>query len=205
MQARTSLVASSIAPSGSARQEAIGRELCRAHGSALVAIAVLILDDPPEVCDVVAETIADASRAMADAGRAPADGEDRPASADDAVDAREVRRRLARSVFDRSRGWLVVRERFAQPAPAWTAADLALPAVLQRLDPDVRSAVALTMFGAHGLEEAAAVLNLAPEVVLHQLRSALAAAHEAAHSTADPLSEVDAAGRPTVTPSAWSA
>jgi hypothetical protein len=137
------------------RQQAQCRELCRAHGAALIAVAQLVLDDARDVCEVVAEAVAAECR-----GHLAIDGS-----------GIDVRQRLARSVYDRSRGRLVTRERFGErrAGPALPEP----PSMLGRMSAEVRAAVALTVFGRHGLNEAAAVLSVSPETVQRHLRAAL--------------------------------
>lgn len=164
----------------SLRRQAACRELCQAHGGALVAIAQLVLDGGQHVSEVVAEAIAAEC--------------DTNGTSD--VRSSDTRQRLARSVFNRCRGRLVTRERFGEPATARADARPGeLPSVLGRLSADVRATVALTMFGRHGLSEAAAVLDSSPEIVLRQLREALAAAHESADAM--PIPGSDGTGQST--------
>jgi hypothetical protein len=161
-------------------QQSRCRDLCRAHGGALVAVARLVLDDAQDVCEVVAEAIAAECRDLVTAEVGPTG----------------TRQRLARSVFDRSRGRLVTRERFGLPAvaPSELSSD-EMPSVLGSLSAEVRAAVALTVFGRHGLTEAASVLGISPDTVLRRLREALAAAHRAVGAVA--ISGWDEVGQST--------
>jgi hypothetical protein len=155
----------------SLRRQAASRELCQAHGGALVAIAQLVLDDAQSVSEVVAEAIAAECHTHRTTD----------------VGSSDTRQRLARAVFERSRARPVTRERAGEPAIAQADTRSGeLPSVLGRLSADVRATVALTMFGRHGLSEAAAVLNISAETVLGQLREALTAANESAGAVALP-------------------
>jgi hypothetical protein len=147
------------------RRQAACRELCRVHGSALVAIAQLVLDSPQDICEVVAETIAaECQEPVVEASGDP-------------------RKRLARSVFNRSRGRLVTRERFGEP-PGVRCDEV--PSVFGGLSEEARAVVALTIFGRHGLSDAATVLRVPPATVLRQLGEALLAAQQAVGAVALP-------------------
>jgi hypothetical protein len=134
-----------------------GRQLCRYHAAALLAIAVLILKDSEAATKIVVDTIVGASRRPGLLH--PGDG--------------RVRTALAASVYRRCLGTLVLRERFGPPGPVPTVADAAVGMPHARLNDRQRSAVAVTLFGGHNLNGAARILGLTPASVIRQLEEVM--------------------------------
>jgi hypothetical protein len=135
----------------------LGRHVCRLHAGPLLAMAVLILQDVDAASGVVVETIAAACR--------------RPNL--DPIGTRS-RTALATSVYRRCLGVLAARERFG-PSPDLTAGigSAGIGPPLGWLTNQQRCAMALILYGRHGLHRAARTLSIAPESLLQQLRDLL--------------------------------
>jgi hypothetical protein len=139
-----------------ARME-FGRQMCRYHAAALLAIAVLILKDSDAATKIVVDTIVGASR--------------RPGLLHPGD--RRVRTALVASVYRRCLGALVLRERFGLPGPVPSAADAVAAMPRAWLTDRQRSAMAVALFGGHDLNGVARILGLTPANVLDQLEEVL--------------------------------
>jgi hypothetical protein len=151
-----------------ARME-FGRQMCRYHAAALLAIAVLILKDSDAATKIVVDTIVGSSR--------------RPGLLHPGD--RRVRTALVASVYRRCLGALVLRERFGLPGPVPIVSDaVAMPRAW--LNDRQRSALAVALFGGRDLNGVARILGLTPASVLNQLEEVLSLATAPTKQSVDP-------------------
>jgi len=153
------------------RPEALDRLLAE-HGREIQAVAFLILRDPDEASDVLAETLVTAWRK---AGTLRDPGALRPWLLRIATNRALSRRRAeARTVH-----LYAVREPVVDDMSAGVAARTALADAVRELPPRMRAAVALRYHADLSVAEAAAALGTSQNTVKTQLRTALGRLREA--------------------------
>ena len=120
------------------------RSLCEHHAAALLTIASVLLDDVDVACEIVAETLASACREAQVVRLA----------------GPETRSHLARSIYHRCLGRIASKERFPQ-LYEWDRGPKTASLPLSHLSVDQRAVLSLTLFGRHGVTQAAATVRAA--------------------------------------------